>query len=218
MKTTKLNKASGKGGGRFINYANLQPSERPERKRGFEVAADRASVSLSSHRGASPRKETATKAPRSLDCFECLPLRSRCYLFISLSVTGDSVSRKKKKKRERLTAHAEGEKKRVSRNSETSTRSYKTSPHTARGVPRPSALQGQKASPSLWGSSDCNFTSAASVGGGEIQTESISTGGLLTSRECKVYISQRSQQRDSVVLLERVSQLCRICFAAEPSR
>lgn len=86
---------------RFINYANLQPSERPERNREFEVAADHASVPLSSHRGASPRKETATKALRSLDCFECLPLTSRCYLFISLSVTGDSVRRLKKKKRKK---------------------------------------------------------------------------------------------------------------------
>lgn len=49
---------------RFINYANLQPSERPERNREFEVAADRASVPLSSHRGASPRKGNGNKGPK----------------------------------------------------------------------------------------------------------------------------------------------------------
>lgn len=59
---------------RFINYANLQPSERPERNRELEVATDRASVPLSSHRGASPRKETAPKALRSFDCFSSVCL------------------------------------------------------------------------------------------------------------------------------------------------
>lgn len=59
---------------RFINYANLQPSERPERNREFEVATDRASVPLSSHRGATPRKETATKALKAFDCFRVFAL------------------------------------------------------------------------------------------------------------------------------------------------